>query len=56
VFDKGVKEYVEKLLSHLPELDSDIEVVKVNVQVDHVHMVRVIPPKYAVACVVQYIK
>ena len=27
-----------------------------NVQVDHAHMVVVIPPKYAVARVVQYIK
>ena len=56
VFVQGVKEYAEKLLSHIPELDPDIEVVKLNVQVDHVHMVVVIPPKYAVARVVQYIK
>jgi len=56
VFVKGVREYAEKLLSHIPELDPDIEVVKVNVQADHVHMVVVIPPKYAVARVVQYIK
>jgi len=53
---KGVKEYAEKLFSHMPELNPDIEVVKVNVQVDHVHMVIVIPPKYAVARVLQYIK
>ena len=56
VFVQGVKEYAEKILSHIPELDPDIEVVKLNVQVDHVHMVVVIPPKYAVARVVQYIK
>jgi len=56
VFVKGVKQYTEKLLSHVPELDPDIEVVKLNVQEDHIHMVVVIPPKYAVARVVQYIK
>ena len=56
IFVKGVKEYAEKLFSHLPELDPDIEVIKLNVQVDHVHMVVVIPPRYAVARVVQYIK
>ena len=56
MFVKGVKEYTEKTLSHIPELDPDIEVVKINVQEDHVHMVIVIPPKYAVARVVQYIK
>ena len=51
-----VKEYAEKLLSDLPELDPDIEVVNLNGQVDHVHMVVIISPKYAVARVVQYIK
>ena len=56
VFVKGVKEYAEKLLSHIPELDPDIEVVKLNVQEDHVHLVVVIPPKYAVARAVQHIK
>jgi putative transposase len=30
--------------------------LETNVQEDHVHMVIVIPPKYAVARVVQYIK
>jgi putative transposase len=56
VFVKGVNEFTERLLSHIPDLAPDIEVVKVNVQIDHVHMVVVIPPKYAVARVVQYIK
>ena len=56
VFVQGVKEYTKKPFSHIPELDPDIEVVKLNVQVDHVHMVVVIPPKYAVSRVVQYIK
>ena len=56
VFAKRVKEYAEKVLSHIIELDPDIEVVKLNVQVGRVHMVIVIPPKYAVARVLQYIK
>ena len=56
VFVKGVKEYAEKVLSHISKLDPDIQVVKLNVQADHVHMVLIIPPKYAVARVVQYIK
>jgi len=41
---------------HIPELYPDIEVVKVNVQEDHVHMVIVIPPRIAVANAIQYIK
>ncbi len=53
---KGVREYTEKILSHIPELYPDIEVVKLNVQEDHVHMVVVIPHRIAVANAIQYIK
>jgi len=49
IFAKGVKEYTEKILSNIPELYPDIEVVKLSVQEDHVHMVVVIPPRIAVA-------
>jgi hypothetical protein len=50
------KELKGKLLSHIPEIDPDIEVAKLNVQEDHVHMVVVIPQRYADARVVKYIK
>lgn len=56
LFVPGVKQYAEKLLSHLEGLDEDIEVIRVNVQLDHVHMVIVIPPRVAVADVVQFLK
>ena len=56
IFVKGVKQYTEKVLAHIPELAPDIEVMKLNVQDDHVHMVIVIPPRVAVAGVVQFIK
>ena len=49
IFVKGVKEYIEKILSNIPELYPDIEVIKLSVQEDHVHMVVVIPPRIAVA-------
>lgn len=44
------------MIPHIPELDPDIEVVKLNVQEDHVHMVVVIPPRIAVADAIQFIK
>ena len=56
VFVKGVKEYTEKILSNISELYPDIEVIKLSVQEDHVHMVVVIPPGIAVANAIQYIK
>jgi putative transposase len=56
IFVRGVKEYLEGILSHLEGLDEDIEVKKVNVRLDHVHLVLVIPPRVSVAQVVQYMK
>jgi putative transposase len=56
IFVKGVKEYTEKILSTIPELYPDIELIKLSVQEDHVHMVVVIPPRIAVAKAIQYIK
>jgi len=56
IFVKGVKEYTENLLQHFPELESDIEVQKVNVQIDHIHLVLCIPPRVAVARVVSFLK
>jgi len=49
IFAKGVKGYTEKMLSYIPEFYPDIEVVKLNVQEDHIHMVVVMPPRIAVA-------
>ena len=51
-----MKQYTEKLLSHIPNLAPDIEVIKLNVQVDHIHMIIVIPPRFAVAEVMSFIK
>jgi len=56
IFVKGVKEYTERILSNIPELYPDIEVIKLSVQDDHVHMVVVIPPGIAVDSAIQYLK
>jgi len=52
----GVKEYLEKLFTNMEGLDEDIEVRKVNVQKDHIHIVIVIPPRVSVANVIKYMK
>ncbi len=56
IFVHGVKEYAQNLIKHLPDLDPDIEVLKINVQLDHVHAVIVIPPRVSVADAIQFIK
>lgn len=52
----GVRQYAFKILKHPENLDPDIEVIKLNVQPDHVHTVMVIPPRVSVAEVVQFLK
>jgi len=56
IFVPGVRQYAQKLLKDLDNLDPDIEVLKVNIPVDHVHMIVVIPPRVSVAEVVQFMK
>ncbi len=53
---EGVKQYTEKILRSIPCLEPDIEVIKLNVQIDHVHLVIIIPPRFAVAQVVSFFK
>jgi len=56
VLVRGIKEYLQKVIKNLDFLDQDIEVREVNVRIDHVHLAIVIPPRIAVAKVIQYIK
>ena len=56
IFTGGVRAYAQKVLTNLAGLEPDIEVVKLNVQVDHIHLVAVIPPRFAVAQVLSFIK
>ena len=53
----GVKEYFEKVMdSYLSDRYSDVYVLERNVQVDHVHILLDIPPKYSVSKIVGDIK
>ena len=56
IFVPGVRQYAQKLLKGLDGLDPDIEVLMVNVPLDHVHVVIVIPPRVSVADTIQFIK
>lgn len=53
----GVKEYLEKTIqTTVVDRYPDVYVIELNVQVDHVHALLEIPPKYSVSSVVGYIK
>lgn len=53
---EGIRQYLTRVLENLDELDGDIEVKKVNVQVDHVHMIVVVPPRLSLASVIGFFK
>ena len=51
-----IKEYARREIEKLVRQKEGLEIIEMNVQEDHVHMVMWIPPKYAVSAVVGYIK
>ena len=56
ILNPGVGGYVKKVLPKVLKMMPGCEVVEMNIQVDHIHMVMVIPPKYAVSDVIGKIK
>ena len=56
ILNPGVKAYLEKLFPVVMKELPGCEIVKYNIQPDHIHMVMIIPPKYAVGTVVGKIK
>ncbi|MFC2060068.1 IS200/IS605 family transposase [Chloroflexota bacterium] len=56
IMNPGIKAYLDKLIPKVLETMPDCEIVEYNIQVDHIHMVMIIPPKYAVSNVVGRIK
>jgi len=56
ILNAGVKAYVLKLFPKVLEMMPGCEIVEQNVRRDHLHLVMVIPPKYAVSDVVGRIK
>jgi putative transposase len=51
-----VAEYTRQQIYRLCQQKDKVEVLELNVQQDHVHLVMSIPPKYAVSNVMGYLK
>jgi putative transposase len=56
IFQDEIGQYATKLVHQLLGQKDAIEVLELNVQVDHIHMVVWIPPKYAISEVMGYLK
>jgi putative transposase len=56
ILKSGVREYLSKLFPNILKKMPGCEIIEKNVQVDHIHMVMIIPPRYAVSAVIGQIK
>ena len=56
ILNLGVEGYLTRLLPKVLSTIPGCEIIKYNIQVEHIHMVMIIPPKYAVSVVVGKIK
>jgi putative transposase len=52
----GLRDHLKKLLYYVTTSMPGVEIQELNIQADHVHMMMVIPPKYAVAEVIGTMK
>lgn len=51
-----VKEYIKREIIRLVSQKEGLEIIEMNVQADHVHLIIWIPPKYSVSDVMGYLK
>ncbi|MFC1808026.1 IS200/IS605 family transposase [Candidatus Omnitrophota bacterium] len=56
LFNPGLKDHLKRLLYKATRSMPGVEIQEVNVQREHIHMMAVIPPKYAVSNVVGKLK
>ena len=56
ILNPGVKAYINKLFPKVLKGMPGCEIQEQNIQVDHIHLLMVIPPKYAVSEVIGQMK
>ena len=56
IFRDDIAEYTRQQIYQLCRQKDNIEILELNVQVDHVHLVLSIPPKYAVSSIMGFLK
>ena len=56
VLKDEVAEFVKQQLYYLCKQKDMLEILELNIQVDHVHIVISIPPKYAVSSIMGFLK
>lgn len=56
IFNDGIFAYTQDRLKQIKDYYPEIDILKINHDVDHIHILVVIPPKFSVSKVVRIIK
>lgn len=56
ILNPGLQAYLRKIFPKVARAMPGVEIVKLGMETDHLHMVAVIPPKYAVSSVIGRLK
>lgn len=56
ILKEEIREYARREIENLLRQKEAVEIIELNVQSDHIHLVVWIPPKYAVSEVMGYLK
>ena len=56
ILKEDLKGFIEKHIHDIQDYHPDVEIEKYSVQIDHVHLIIVIPPKYSVSSIIGKIK
>ena len=56
IMDKTLVDYCKQQIYHLCSQKEMVEVLELNIQLDHIHMVLSIPPKYSVSFIMGFLK
>ena len=56
MLNPGFAKYTHSVITEVAQNVDGVHIVELNIQIDHVHIVLEIPPKYAVSKVVEIIK
>ncbi len=56
ILNPGVRRYLRKLFPKVTRSLPGCEIIELNMQVDHIHTLMIIPPKYGVSGVIGQIK
>jgi putative transposase len=56
ILNPGLQAYIRKLLPKITRQMPGVEIIKVGIEKDHVHLIMIIPPKYSVSAVIAKVK